>query len=65
MENHIIIINNGLEYDIKYDTESLQEDIFKLGWGIANYNPKCIKDYNLSFMKTKMNINKDRFKCSY
>ena len=62
---HIIIVKDGIEYEFKVNTFDLEEDNYKLAWEIVNLSPINQIEYDLSVMNSKIDINKNRFECSY
>ena len=61
----MIIINDGVEYNIELDENDLEEDNNKLAWAIVASKPLNAKQYINAFVKSKIEINTNRFKCSY
>lgn len=64
-DKHIIIVKDGIEYEVKVKSFDLEEDNYKLVWDVVNLSPINQIEYDLSIMNSKLDINKNRFECRY
>lgn len=55
---HIIIVKDGIEYEVKVNTFDLEEDNYKLAWEIVNLSPINQIEYDLSVMNSKLILTK-------
>ena len=58
-DKHIIIVKDGIEYEVKVKSFDLEEDNYKLVWDVVNLSPINQIEYDLSVMNSKLDINKN------